>query len=123
MVCGNLTKPVLAVKRNQGVDMNLRSTHEAKPTFMKAGIVGFAAPVLVWAGLGLANLLGAPSAQADPLCPKLQACTRWCPGDAYPAGRPIPWDAGVCHDYYWDSYGVHDIGTGQFYSWRSIPWH
>ena len=39
---------------------------------------------------------------------------RWCPGDPDPAGRPIPWDGNVCHDFYWDSAGVHDIGTGTF---------
>jgi hypothetical protein len=38
------------------------------------------------------------------------------------SGRPIPWDTDVCHDFYWDSYGVHDIGTGAFYAWRSMGW-
>jgi hypothetical protein len=33
----------------------------------------------------------------------------------------VPWDGGVCHDYYWDSYGVHDVGTGAFYSWNTMP--
>ena len=85
-------------------------------------ISGSAATLFVWGGLGLASVgLGAGFAQADP-CPAQQACSRWCPGDTLPAGRPIPWEPGVCHDFYWDSYGVHDIGTGKFYSWRSIPW-
>jgi hypothetical protein len=86
---------------------------------MKAGILGLAAPLVM---LGLASVgPDAPSAQAAP-CPRLQACTTWCPGDPNPAGRPVPWDGGVCHDYYWDSYGVHDVGTGQFYSWATMPW-
>ncbi|EUA03396.1 hypothetical protein I545_1022 [Mycobacterium kansasii 662] len=38
----------------------------------------------------------------------------------------MPWDGDVCRGYYrgyyWDSYGVHDIGTGAFYSWRDMPW-
>jgi len=86
----------------------------------KAGILGLAAPLLL---LGLASVgPGAPSAQANSGCPRLQACTTWCPGDPNPAGRPVPWDGGVCHDYYWDSYGVHDVGTGQFYSWATMPW-
>jgi hypothetical protein len=88
---------------------------------MKRLVIGLATSVLVSGGLGLAGLgPAAPFAQAAP-CPALQACTTWCPGQPDPAGRPIPWDRGVCHDYYWDSYGVHDIGTGQFYSWRSMP--
>jgi len=86
---------------------------------IKTSFVGLAAPLLM---LGVAGVeLGEPSAQAAP-CPRLQACTTWCPGDPYPAGRPIPWDGGVCHDWYWDSYGVHDISNGQFYSWRTLPW-
>jgi hypothetical protein len=88
---------------------------------VKRLVIGLATSVLVSGGLALASLgPGAPSAQAAP-CPALQACTTWCPGQPFPAGRPVPWDGNVCHDYYWDSYGVHDIGTGQFYSWRTMP--
>ncbi|HTQ17841.1 hypothetical protein [Mycobacterium sp.] len=66
--------------------------------------------------------LGAGTAQAAPACPaKGSACQRWCPGDPNPAGRPVPWDGNVCHDFYWDYKGVHDIGTGQFYAWNSMP--
>lgn len=42
------------------------------------------------------------------------------PGTAQ-SRRPISWDANVCHDFYWDSAGVHDMGTGLFYSWSSLP--
>jgi hypothetical protein len=45
-------------------------------------------------------------------CAPGSSCLRWCPGDPDPAGRPIPWDSNVCHDFYWDYAGVHDIGTG-----------
>jgi hypothetical protein len=84
----------------------------------KAHIAALAAIPLALAGLTLA----APAHSEQGNCPRLQACTTWCPGDPNPAGRPVPWDGGVCHDYYWDSYGVHDVGTGQFYSWATMPW-
>jgi hypothetical protein len=87
-------------------------------TGMRAIIAGLATTVLMFGGAGLA----APSAQADP-CPAGKSCMHWCPGDALPAGRPVPWDGNVCHDYFWDYYGVHDIGDGKFYSWRDMPWH
>lgn len=81
-------------------------------------LTGLAITVLVSVGLTLS-----PPAHAEQgNCPRLQACTTWCPGDPNPAGRPVPWDGSVCHDYYWDSYGVHDVGTGAFYSWATIPW-
>ncbi|OBK24215.1 hypothetical protein [Mycobacterium asiaticum] len=68
------------------------------------------------------SLLAAPANADSGNCPRLQACTTWCPGDPNPAGRPVPWDGSVCHDYYWDSYGVHDVGNGAFYSWATMPW-
>ncbi len=71
----------------------------------------------VWGGLSVA----APAAQAAP-CPAGKACQQWCPGDPNPAGRPVPWDGGVCHDFFWDYYGVHDVGTGAFYRWSEMPW-
>lgn len=88
---------------------------------MKAGVVGLATALMVSGPIGLA---GRPArfAQADPAaCAPGKSCMRWCPGDPDPAGRPIPWDASVCHDFYWDSVGVHDIGTGTFYAWSSLP--
>ena len=83
---------------------------------MKRLIMGLAAGVVLSGGLSLA----APTAQAAP-CPGGHSCMQWWPGQPNPAGRPVPWDANVCHDYYWDYDGVHDIGTGQFYAWRSMP--
>jgi hypothetical protein len=94
------------------------ATREDIPSFMKTAFVALATPLMIWSGLALA----APPAQAAP-CPSTASCQRWCPGDANPAGRPVPWDGNVCHDYYWDYYGVHDVGTGAFYSWRDMPWH
>ncbi|MDT5145583.1 MAG: hypothetical protein QOC58_228 [Mycobacterium sp.] len=88
------------------------------PRFMKTAFLALATPLMIWGGLGLA----APTAQAAP-CPNTASCQRWCPGDANPAGRPVPWDGSACHDYYWDYYGVHDVGTGAFYAWRDMPWH
>ena len=84
---------------------------------LKATLVGLAAALVLWGGAELT----APAAEAGP-CPRLQACTTWCPGQPNPAGRPVPWDTSVCHDYYWDSYGVHDVGNGAFYAWRSMGW-
>ncbi|MBX9978285.1 MAG: hypothetical protein K2Z76_01800 [Mycobacterium gordonae] len=81
-------------------------------------LTGLAITLLVSVGLTLSP--PAHAEQGD--CPRLQACTTWCPGDPNPAGRPVPWDGNVCHDYYWDSYGVHDVGTGAFYSWATMPW-
>ena len=90
---------------------------------MKAGVVGLATTLLVCGGVGVAGL-PARLAQADPgACAPGKACMRWCPGDPDPAGRPIPWDGGVCHDFYWDSAGVHDVGTSTFYSWSSLPFN
>lgn len=87
------------------------------PLGMRAAIAGLATALLMFGGAGLA----APSAQAGP-CPAGKSCQHWCPGDVLPAGRPVPWDGNVCHDYYWDYYGVHDIGDGANYSWRDMPW-
>jgi hypothetical protein len=80
-------------------------------------LLGAATALLLWGGAELV----APPAQAAP-CPALQACSTWCPGQPRPAGRPIPWDNNVCHDFYWDSYGIHDIGNGAFYAWRGMGW-
>ena len=78
--------------------------------------------LIVVAGLAAAALVAAPSATASQGCPRLQACTTWCPGDPNPAGRPIPWDTAVCHNYYWDSYGLHDVDNGAFYKWSTMGW-
>ncbi len=93
------------------------ATQGNNPRFMKAAFVGLATTLLMFGGSGLA----APSADAAP-CPAGKSCQHWCPGDVLPAGRPVPWDGNVCHDYFWDYYGVHDIGDGKFYSWRDMPW-
>ena len=93
---------------------------------MKPGILGLATTLLVWIGLGLAGLgLAAHYAQAEPgaACAPGKSCMRWCTGDPDPAGGPVPWDAGVCHEFYWDSAGVHDVGTGTFYAWSSLPYN
>ena len=74
--------------------------------------------VLVFGGLSLA-----PAAQADPICPPGKGNMTWCPGGPNPAGRPVPWDTSVCHDYFWDNRGVYDIGTRIFYPWNTMPWH
>jgi hypothetical protein len=94
--------------RFSGAERKLRMAH--------AGTVWAAATLLL---VGVT----AHFAQADPGvgCPRSTSCQRWCPGDPDPAGRPVPWDTGVCHDYYWDYKGVHDVGTGQFYAWNSMP--
>ncbi len=107
---GSLSAPHAAVQRN--------------PRLRKAGMA-LATGLLVWGGLGLVSLgPAAQPAKADPACPsKTSSCQKWCPGDPNPAGRPVPWDGSVCHDFYWDYYGVHDIGDGKFYAWRSMPFN
>ncbi len=85
---------------------------------MKAIFAVLATTLMMWGGLWLTT----PSAQAAP-CPPGHGCQQWCPGDPNPAGRPVPWDGSGCHDYYWDYYGVHDVGTGTFYPWNTMPWH
>ena len=95
-----------------------RAGEENNPGFMRAAFAAFATTMFVLGGLGLA----APAAHAQGPCPGGKSCMTWCPGDPNPAGRPVPWDGSVCHDYYWDYSGVHDIGTGAFYSWRDMPW-
>lgn len=94
-----------------------RPSSEDNPRLMRAVIAGLATTLLMFGGSALA----APAAQAGP-CPAGKSCQHWCPGDANPAGRPVPWDGNVCHDYYWDYYGVHDIGDGANYNWRDMPW-
>lgn len=95
----------------------LRTKRSIKPDLV-TGFTGLGITLLVSLGL-----MAAPPAQAEQgNCPRLQACTTWCPGDPNPAGRPVPWDANVCHDYYWGSDGVHDVGNGAFYPWRTMPW-
>jgi hypothetical protein len=95
------------------------------PSRIKAGMAGVATTVLVWGGLGLSGLgLAAHFAHADPPrdCAPGKACIQWCPGDPDPAARPVPWDPTVCHTYFWDFRGVHDVGTGSFYSWSGLPY-
>ncbi len=84
---------------------------------MRTAIASLATALVFVRGSGLT----APPAQAAP-CPAGHSCQQWCPGDPNPAGRPVPWGGGVCHDYYWDYYGVHDVNTGEFYSWKDMPW-
>ena len=88
---------------------------------MKAGIACLAMAVLLWAALGALGLAERFAAAAPGDCAPGSSCQRWCPGDPDPAGRPVPWDSNVCHDFYWDYAGVHDTGTGAFYSWSSLP--
>jgi hypothetical protein len=73
--------------------------------------------LLLWGGVALT----APSAQAAP-CPPTSSCQTWCPGQPNPAGRPVPWDTNVCHNFYWDSYGVHDTDNGILYKWSNMGW-
>ncbi|MBW0019102.1 MAG: hypothetical protein JO236_16360 [Mycobacterium sp.] len=90
--------------------------HNVKRVFAATLLTGGIATTLL--------ALGADPAEAAPLgvCPAGHACTQWCPGDTNPAGRPVPWDTRVCHMFYWDYYGVHDIGNGAFYAWSRMGW-
>jgi hypothetical protein len=84
---------------------------------MRTGIVGLATTLLLCGG----PLLAAPSAQANP-CPPYASCQTWCPGQPRPAGRPVPWDPNVCHNFYWDNVGVHDTDNGILYKWSDMGW-
>ncbi len=52
-------------------------------------------------------------------CPPGLTCTHWCPGDpAIPGSQVLRWDPNVCHDWYWNSYGIVDVDAGVLYPWR-----
>ncbi|MFD3041520.1 hypothetical protein, partial [Mycolicibacterium senegalense] len=88
------------------------------------------AAVAVSGGLGLAGL-GLGVAGADPAfgpsyqggnCPDGLTCTHWCPGDPpIPGSQVITWDAAICHDWYWNSEGVVDIGSNPIYPGLGSP--
>lgn len=88
------------------------------------------AAVAVSGGLGLAGL-GFGVAGADPAfgpsyqggnCPDGLTCTHWRPGDPpIPGSQVITWDAAICHDWYWNSEGVVDIGSNTIYPWHGSP--
>ena len=90
-----------------------------------------ATTVVLSGGLGLAGLgLGAGTAQAGPIfgpsyeggnCPGGITCTHWCPGDPLiPGSSVITWDWNVCHDWYWNSEGVVDVGSNVIYPWHGV---
>ena len=93
-------------------------------------ITRLATTVVLSGGLGLVGLgLGAGPAQAGPIfgpsyeggnCPGGITCTHWCPGrpSSIPGSSVITWDWNVCHDWYWNSEGVVDVGSNVIY-----PWH
>ncbi|OCB47674.1 hypothetical protein A5721_08465 [Mycobacterium vulneris] len=88
------------------------------------------AAIALSGGLTLAGL-GLAVAQADPAfgpsyqggnCPGGITCTHWCPGDPpIPGSQVITWDAGICHDWYWNSDGVVDIASNTIYPWHGVP--
>jgi hypothetical protein len=78
------------------------------------------ASVGVGVAAGTAQAEG-PSYQGDN-CPVGQTCTHWCPGDPLiPGHQVISWDWSVCHDWYWNSYGVVDVTTNWIYPWAGVP--
>ena len=90
--------------------------------------VRLASAVIVSGGLGLAGWTSATAhAQTGPSyqggnCPSGLTCTHWCPGDpAIPGSQVLSWDWNVCHDWYWNSYGIVDVTTNMMYPWRGAP--
>ena len=95
-------------------------------------ITRLATTVVLSGGLGLVGLgLGSVPAQAGPVfgpsyeggnCPGGITCTHWCPGDPLiPGSQVITWDWNVCHDWYWNSEGIVDVGTNIIYPWHGVP--
>ena len=37
------------------------------------------------------------------------------------SSQVITWDAGICHDWYWNSEGVVDIASNTIYPWNGVP--
>lgn len=90
-------------------------------TLRFAASVAFAGGVaLTGAALPTASAQG-PSYQGGN-CPAGMTCTHWCPGDpAPPGGQVLSWDWNVCHDWYWDSFGITDVTTNTMYPWSGAP--
>ncbi|MDR3663390.1 MAG: hypothetical protein P4L86_23895 [Mycobacterium sp.] len=85
------------------------------------------AAAVMSAGLSLTGV-GPAIAHADGTsyqggnCPGGMSCSTWCPGDRMiPGGSVISWDWNVCHDWYWGSAGVVDVGTNMLYPWHGTP--
>lgn len=89
----------------------------------------FAATAVMAAAVATGGLtLGAGSAAAEGPsyqggnCPAGMTCTHSCPGDpAIPGSQVLTWDANVCHDWYWNSEGIVDVGTSTIYPWSGVP--
>ena len=97
-------------------------------------ITRLAAAAAVSASVGVAGLVSAGTAQADPFtgpsysggnCPAgVGTCTHWCPGDPAIPGSEfgiLTWDPTICHDWYWNSEGIVDIDTNTIYPWHGAP--
>lgn len=86
-----------------------------------------AASIVVAGGLGLSGLGLATAVAQGPSyqggnCPPGMTCTHWCPGAPNPPGSQVlSWDWNVCHDWYWDSYGITDVTTNTMYPWSGAP--
>lgn len=88
----------------------------------------FAASIAVAGGVGLLGIGTAATAMAQGPsyqggnCPPGMTCTHWCPGESTPPGSQVlTWDWNVCHDWYWDSYGITDVTTNTMYPWSGAP--
>jgi len=84
--------------------------------------------LIVSGGVGVAGWMsGTAHAETGPSyqggnCPQGLTCTHWCPGDPVPPGsQVVSWDWNVCHDWYWNSYGIVDVTTNMMYPWRGAP--
>ena len=87
------------------------------------------ATVTVSAAMALAGLASGPGtavAQGPSYqggnCPPGMTCTHWCPGNAVPPGsQVVRWDWNLCHDWYWNSEGIVDVGTNTMFPWSGTP--
>ncbi len=90
-------------------------------------LIRYTASALISGALAAATLTaGAAQAQGPSYqggnCPQGQTCTHWCPGDpAIPGGQVLSWDWNVCHDWYWNSYGIVDVNPSVLYPWSGPP--
>jgi hypothetical protein len=118
----------------QGIRRNVCVTGHHGPTatkgtVMKRLIVGLSMTALLWGGV--AGVVGAAAAQAEPKAPvplgSWPGCPednpsgpcRWCPGDPpVQTGNlrtnPVVWDTNVCHTYWYVYFGQGNVAQNIF---------
>ena len=123
-----LPRILQGIRRNVDV-AGRRGPTATKETVMKRLIVGLSTTVLLWGGV--AGVMGAGTAQAEPKAPvplgSWPGCPednpsgpcRWCPGDPpVQTGNlrtnPVVWDANLCHTYWYVYFGQGNVAQNIF---------